>query len=291
MFGILIIFFLLNLSNAQEKQLSCEDCIELVYNEERSCIYELNIGWGEECIKYKKMSFGSNDEFDEYVKKIELCRNLIKNGGCKENIKKCNVLLGLTNSKAEYVSAGDCYVKLGECEKAEEPYKKAIELYENEEENYIAIAYIYAKLAACYKLKDDQNKEKEYYMKAGYYSKKDADELLKAYEQYPKIFNYNLVVNASAREYTISARFYKAADDYENACISCQKANKCYKEINKTTIDCKKYGCKEVEQQKYQEQFVENREALNYNLVLIIAIILITILLSTFVIWHKKFKR
>ncbi len=69
MFGILIIFFLLNLSNAQEKQLSCEDCIELVYNEERSCIYELNVGWGEECIKYIKMSFGSNDEFDEYVKK------------------------------------------------------------------------------------------------------------------------------------------------------------------------------------------------------------------------------
>jgi len=295
--GILVLLMLLTTVYAQEEPINCKDidyCINNHLNPiEISCIDKFGVGWNDECAEFQKAPTETSDEFNEYIKMIKQCRELISKGECELNMTECDELLTQANNIWSYKSAGECYVKFGQCKKAEEPYKKAMEMYEEKEENYVAVGMIYARLAACYNLINHTDKAKEYYKNAGHNYEKDGDELLKFYKESPKVFDNDFkgVANASAREYLYSARAYKAAEDYENACKSCKEADKYYKEIYNLTFDCKKYGCDGAKLSKHQEQTIENPKQPDYNLVLSIAIILITILLSAFVIWYKKFKR
>ncbi len=267
----------------EDKCSEIKDCIDFLwYKVASECTYsniEINSDKCKEIIKGK---------YPENYSKLENCYTIIRSYG-KEYADKCSFIDNLQNNISkeecekslkhaqenersspegywiEYVWTGKVCGRMGMCDLSYEAYKKVIDFESSSQE-----AEIYSlEIIKCYDIwYDDSNKVKKIY--------KEFADTVYEFGECPRF------------KYEKAANLYVVAEDYKNACKSCQEANTYYVQNNISTIDCKQYGCNITKQSKILN---ENSEQPDYNFISAIAIILITILLSAFIIRYKKFKK
>lgn len=249
---------------------SSEKCNEIIqekypenYSKFKKCLYLLHL--------YAK-------EYSEGCSYIDNLQNNISGEECKKSLKEAEEYKKSfpdRNYLVEYKWAGKVCGKMGMCNYSYyEAYKKVIDLMQDPAD----AKKWYLESIKCYDIwYGDLNQIKKIY--------KDFADTTYNFGLYPRF------------KYEDAANLYILAEDYENACKSCQEANRYYLEANKDITDkipllnCEKYGCENNETSKMVRKSSDQPTELDYDLILTVAIISTTILLTAFVIWYKKFKQ